>query len=111
MLRTSLSIGSQADAVAFELTVSNDGEEPASLSFRDSERVRFTVEPAGGGDPVWRSDEGQMFAQMLGQERIPPGHSVSFGEIWDNPSSGEFHVVGEVACTDHDLKTERDFSV
>lgn len=111
MLQTSLSVGPQADDVVFELTVRNDSDEDAVLSFRDGQRTRFTVEPAGGGETVWRSDEGKMFMQMLGEETVPAGTSTTFGEVWESPEPGQYQVVGEVTCEGRDLEAEAEFSV
>lgn len=111
MLQTSLSVGPQAEDVAFELTVRNDGDEDVVLSFRDGQRTRFTVEPAGGGDLVWRSDEEKMFIQMLGEETLPAGTSTTFGDVWESPDSGEYRVVGELTCEDRELSADAEFSV
>jgi hypothetical protein len=111
MLRTSMGVGTQPDAVAFELTVSNDGDEAATLSFRTGQRTRFTVRPTDGGDAVWVSDADQMFMQMLGEESVPAGTSISFGETWESPQAGDYHVEGEVTCEDEELTAEAEFSV
>lgn len=111
MLRTTLSVGSRTDAVVFELTVANDADEDATLSFSDGQRTRFTVEPAGGGDAVWRSDAEKMFMQVLGDESIPAGESATFGEVWESPDPGEYRVVGEVTCTGETLEADAEFSV
>lgn len=111
MLHTTVSVDTQPAGVAFELTVSNDGDDAASLEFRSGQRTRFTVRPADGGDPVWVSDAGRMFMQMLGQESVPAGDSVSFGEVWESPPGGEYRVQGEVTCEDEQLTAEAEFSV
>ena len=111
MLRTSMSVDSRSDAVAFELAVSNEGDDGERLSFRTGQRTRFTVRPAAGGDPVWVSDADQMFMQMLGEESVPAGTAISFGETWESPAPGEYRVEGEVTCEDEELTAEAEFSV
>lgn len=111
MLTTSLSVRPQSDAVAFELTVSNDGDESATLSFRTGQRTRFTVTPADGGDAVWRSDADRMFTQVLGEETVPAGDAVTFGEVWESPAPGEYRVEGEVTSDDEELTARSEFSV
>lgn len=111
MLDTTLDVAADSDHVAFGLTVTNDGEDEVTLSFSDGQRTRFTVTPASGGDAVWRSDEGQMFMQMLGEETVPAGDSLVFGAEWESPEPGEYEVVGEVTCSDHELSAEETFSV
>lgn len=111
MLDCTLSVDTRSDAVAFELAVTNEGGEDASLSFRDGQRVRFTVESADGGGTVWRSDEGQMFVQVLGEEQIPAGTAISFGEVWENPESGDYRVHGEITSDDEALTADEEFSV
>lgn len=111
MLTASLDVGVESDGVTFELVVENESDETDTLSFRTGQRTRFIVTPVGGGEPVWISDADQMFMQMLGEETVPAHGSVSFGEVWKSPESGEYRVEGEVTCDDESLTAETEFSV
>ena len=109
MLESSLHSRQRDDALAFELTVENHGDEPVELSFADGQRVRVAVYPADADDdasPIWRSDADQMFAQVLGSETVPAGESVTFDAAWQSPEPGEYLAVGEVTCQDRELDAE-----
>jgi len=98
MLETTIDAEPREGAVEFTLRVANQGADDVELSFSDSQRVRVTVSPVGEDEPCWRSDEGQMFAQMLSSETVPAGEEVDFEAVWDDPEPGEYRAVGEVVC-------------
>lgn len=114
MLETTLSTQPTGESLAFELTVKNHGEEAVELSFSDAQRVRVSVYSADAATddaPRWRSDEGQLFAQISGTETVPAGSSNQFETAWKTPDSGEYRVVGEVTCQEHSLQDELTFLV
>lgn len=109
MLETSLAVDVGADAVEFVATVENAGDDPAELRFSDGQRVSVVVRD--GDRTVWRSDEGQMFAQMLGSDEVPPGGSVQYEATLSNPSPGDYAAEATVVARDRDLTAEATFSV
>ncbi|MEF8800547.1 MAG: BsuPI-related putative proteinase inhibitor [Halolamina sp.] len=113
MLETTIDAEPGDDAVAFSLRVENRGDDDVALSFSDSQRVRISVFSAenDAAEPIWRSDEGQMFAQMLGSEPVPAGESVEFREEWVEPAPGTYRAVGDVVCRERELQDETTFSV
>ena len=113
MLETSIDAHPGDDAVAFDLRVENRADEDAELAFSDSQRVRVSAVPADADDaePRWRSDDEQMFMQVLGSETVPGGGSIAYREEWENPESGTYRAVGEVVCRERDLQAETTFSV
>lgn len=122
MLETSLDARASNDAVSFDLLVENRGDEDVEFSFSDSQRIRVSVVPADvdlGEAPVdvddvetrWRSDEGQMFMQVLGSETVPAGGRLEYGATWDNPDPGEFRAVGEIVCRERELQDGTTFTV
>lgn len=113
MLETTIDAEPGDDAVAFTLCVENRGEEDVALSFSDSQRVRVSVFTAetDAAEPIWRSDEGQLFAQMLGSETVPAGERIEFREEWVEPAPGTYRAVGDVVCRERELQDETTFSV
>jgi hypothetical protein len=111
MLETDIEAEPRGGAVTFTLRVTNHGTDDVELAFSDSQRVRVTVSPVGEDEPCWRSDEGQMFAQMLGSETVPADGAVAFEVVWKAPELGEYRAVGEVVCREEELQTETTFSV
>jgi hypothetical protein len=109
MLETTIEAAPRGGAVEFTIRVVNRGDEDVELSFSDSQRVRVTA--YDGDDPHWRSDEGQLFAQMLGSETVPAGEECVFEAIWDAPEPGEYRVVGDVLCQEEALRAETTVSV
>ena len=108
MLEPSLESHPRGDALAFELTVENTGDEAVELSFADAQRVRVSVYPAGADEaaPIWRSDADQMFAQVMGSETVSAGESRTFDAAWSDPDPGEYYVVAELCCRDRTLRAE-----
>jgi hypothetical protein len=111
MLETTIDAESRGGAVTFTVRVTNHGEDPVELQFSDSQRVRVTVYPEDDEAPTWRSDEGRMFAQMLGSERVPAGEELVFEEVWEDPEVGEYRAVADVVSREADLRAETTFAV
>ncbi len=131
MLETTLEAHPTDGAVTFDLRVENRGTEDVELSFSDSQRIRVSVVPAdvddaatpgnvddaaapGDADDVdtrWRSDEGEMFMQVLGSETVPAGGQLGFEASWEDPEPGEYRAVGEIVCRERELRDEAAFEV
>lgn len=125
MLETSLAVEVAADAVRFDLAVTNAGAEPVDLTFRTGQRAEFAVYEAGpapspddpaatadaDGEPVWRAGRGRMFTQMLGQETVEPGETRHYEDAWESPDAGSYRVIGEVTASDHNLRAAASFEV
>jgi hypothetical protein len=65
------------EPIAFTLTVTNAGGRPQALAFATAQRFDLVVRDRSGRE-VWRWSVGQMFAQVLGQETIPPGGVLTY---------------------------------
>jgi hypothetical protein len=61
----------QGEPVTLTLRVVNRGLEPVSLQFRDAQRYDLVVQDPQGHE-VWRWAAGRVFAQILGEETLPP---------------------------------------
>jgi len=76
----------QGQAIQMSLTVTNRGNQPLILSFSDSQRYDFTIicgPDARCAGPIWQWSRDKVFAQVLGQESLAPGQSVTYSETWD----------------------------
>ncbi len=109
MLTAALSTTRTDAGVVFRLTVENEGDDPITLSFRNSKRADFVVRD--GEDEVWRWSDGQMFAQMLGSETIEPGTERVFEGAWEEPTTGEYTAVGCLEADEADVEAEADLSL
>ena len=108
MLATSISATTNGD-VALSLTVENEGTEPVELPFRTAQRADFVA--YRDGEEVWRWSDGRMFAQVLGEERLNPGETLTVDATWDAPPSGEYRVVGELVARGVDVASETTVTV
>lgn len=97
------------DAVAFRLSVSNAGDEPVELRFRDGQAAEFVV--LADDEPVWRWSDGRMFTQALWGERLASGESVTYDGVWETPEPGGYEAVGSLAATNADVEARSRFSV
>ncbi|AEN06171.1 hypothetical protein Halar_2517 [halophilic archaeon DL31] len=111
MLETTIDAQQCGDIVAFAIRITNPDDEDVELSFSDSQRVRVVVYSTTEDEPRWRSDEDQLFMQMLGSQVIRAGDETIFEETWGEPEPGEYRAVGEVVCSGRELRTETEFSV
>jgi hypothetical protein len=111
MLTATLDVDTDGDAVGFTLTVTNEGDEPVSLTFSDSQRFDFVVSDADGDTERWRWSRGQMFGQLLGSETFDPEESVSYEAEWAAPDPGSYVVRGELVDTEDSASAETSFSV
>jgi hypothetical protein len=75
-LTTDRAVYSPGDAVEMTLTVSNRAKRAVTFRFRDARRFDFIIETKGKS--LWRWSDGRMFAQVLGEERLPPGDSLTY---------------------------------
>lgn len=106
MLDTSLSATVSDDEIRLELTVTNLGGDPVSLTFPTGQRAEFTafdvatdVNSDVHGDAVaWRYGEDRLFTQAFGTETLEPAASATYEATWSNPPSGTYRIVGEVVA-------------
>lgn len=99
----------ETDHVSFVFTVENDGDESATLSFRNSGTADFVV--LDSEDERWRWSQGRMFAQMLQSEELAPGESVTYEGEWGSPESGSYTGVATLEAENHDCEARAEFSV
>lgn len=95
--------------VTFSFTVTNTGDDPVSLQFRDSCRADFAVYE--DGEENWRWSEGQMFMQVLQETSLAPGERETFEATWDDPKSGTYTGRAELEAANHTCEAETTFSV
>lgn len=88
-------------AVAFVFTVTNDGSEPADLTFRSGLRAEVVV--SEGETEVWRWSDGRLFTQAVETETVGPSGSVRFELRWADPEPGTYTATASLAAADADL--------
>ena len=91
------------DTIFLDLTVANPTEAPVTLRFSSGQRYDFTILDAAGASVwTWSADKG--FIQVLGEERIEPGETLTFGETFAGElAPGRYTVRGFVPALDRVL--------
>lgn len=97
------------DAVEFALTVTNTGDEPATLDFRSGLTADFAV--VDGDEDVWRWSDGRMFTQALQTETLAPGENVVYTATWAEPVPGSYVTVARLEATNADVESRAEFDV
>ncbi|WP_435077893.1 BsuPI-related putative proteinase inhibitor [Halococcus sp. AFM35] len=108
-LTGSLDTRVETDRVSFSFTVANDGDDPVTLSFRDSCSADFAV--LDGEDERWRWSRGRMFTQALQSESLDPGESVTYEGKWQNPDAGTHTAVATLEAENHDCEARVEIAV
>lgn len=111
MLTATLDVETDDDTARFTLTVSNESDDPVSLTFSDSQRVDFVVRDSEADTERWRWSEGQLFAQMLGSETLDPGESVEYDAEWSADDAGSFVCRAELVDNATSASAESAFSL
>jgi hypothetical protein len=111
MLTATLDVETDGDTARFGLTVTNEGDETASLTFSDGQRADFVVRDAEAGTERWRWSEGRMFPQMLGTEDLAPGETVTYDAEWNAPAGGSYVCRGELVDDANGASAEASFSL
>lgn len=97
------------DRVEFVVRITNTGDTPIELEFRDGLAVDVTVER--DDEAVWRWSEGRMVTQALWSERLGPGEATTYEARWDDPTPGRYEAVASLAATNTDVEARAPFEV
>lgn len=110
-LSTSMEVEVADGTVRFVLHVTNSSAQPITLEFANAQRYDFEVEDASAGK-LWRWSDGQMFAQMLGEEVIPAGSTRDFTASWQyGKREGRFDAVGRVTAMNRRIEQRTEFEI
>ncbi|WP_435195561.1 BsuPI-related putative proteinase inhibitor [Natronomonas sp. EA1] len=109
MLTGSLDV-TVGEGVTFRFTVTNAGDDPVTVTFRDSCQADFVVVDLDG-EEVWRFSRGRLFTQVMQPARFEPGEEAVFEEAWPEPESGDYTAIAELRVQERDVRAETPFSV
>src|SRR5262245_54826820 len=112
LLTASKAVYTEGEPVELALQVVNRGPRPVTLQFRDSQRYDFLIRNAQGQE-VWRWSANQMFAQMLGQETLPPdGGNLTYRVVARATlRRGSYTITGVVPATDAQLSASLEVTI
>jgi len=87
----------QGEPIKLTIHVINRGTEPATLHFLSAQRYDVAVKNLKGQE-IWRWLNGQMFAQVMGEETLQPGRRAWTNRITvrERLSPGRYTVIGTI---------------
>lgn len=111
-LVASLDVRVQGDTVDLGLYVANATTEPVELEFVTAQRYDFAVLSADGSE-LWRWSSDQMFAQVLGSERVAAGEIVEYRARWEaaEVGAGRYIAEGEVVSQNRPVSLRTEFEL
>ena len=102
----------QGEPIKLTLHVTNRGTEPATLHFLSAQRYDVAVKNLEGQE-IRRWSNGQMFAQVMGEETLQPGrrartHRITVRERF---SPGRYTVIGMIPAQEELLSESITISI
>lgn len=100
------------EPVKLRLQVTNEAREEIRLQFKESQRFDFILGDSEGKE-VWRWSEGQMFAQVLGEEILGPRRKslIYTAEFRGKLQPGTYKVSGVIVSRGLSLSSSMVISV
>jgi len=96
-LTTDKTIYAPGETIRMTLVVANHTPDEVILRFRNAQRFDFLIDQER--KPIWRWSKGRMFAQVLGEERLRPGESMTFFAKFDEKlQPGKYHITGMIVA-------------
>ena len=99
-----------APVVTFLLEVTNKTGKMVELNFASAQTHDFAVLDARGKE-IWRWSAQQMFTQVLRNEPLARGGSVTFSEEWRDARPGTYTLVASAASSNHPIEERTTFTV
>ncbi len=91
------------EPIAIRLDVTNRTDTVVVFHFSDGQRYDFLIRDEGG-ETRWRWSADKSFIQVLGDEQLAPGDTLTYQERFAGPlSSGTYAVVGALVATNFPL--------
>lgn len=98
------------DDVAFDVTVTNEGDDPVELTFQSGLDVDVAVYERSDDEPVWRWSDDRMFTQAVQTCTIEPDDRLERTYTWPDPPSGEYEAVATLA-NERDVEARTELTV
>ena len=102
----------QGEPIKLTLHVINRGTEPVTLHFLSAQRYDVAVKNLEGQE-IWRWSNGQMFAQVMGEETLQPGRRAWTNRITVREcfSAGRYTVIGTIPAQEELLSESITISI
>ena len=99
-----------APVVTFLLEVTNKTAKLVELNFPSAQTHDFAVLDATERE-VWRWSRERMFTQVLRNEPLARGASITFSEEWRDAKPGTYTLVASTMSTNHPIEERTSFTV
>jgi hypothetical protein len=111
-LVASLDVRVLGDTVDMGLHVANAAADPVELEFATAQRYDFAVLTLEG-EEVWRWSSDQMFAQVLGSERVGNGNTLEYRATWPAaaPAPGRYIAEGQLVAQNRPVTLRTEFEL
>ena len=87
------------EPIVLRVEVTNGTDEPVVLEFSTGQRYDFVMDGAEGGT-AWRWSADKAFIQVLGEEQLAPGESLTYEERFEGSlAAGTYTVVAMLVAT------------
>ena len=112
LLKADKSTYALGEPIALTLEVANRGPRPVTLQFPTAQRYDIVVHDSQGRE-VWRWSAGQMFAQVLGEEILPPGSvALTYGvTLRERFAPGRYTAVGIIPAEGAPISASLDLTI
>ncbi len=91
------------ESIAMRLNVTHRADTSVVFHFSDGQRYDFPIQDEAG-ETRWRWSADKSFIQVLGEEHLAPGDTLTYQEHFEGPlSSGTYAVVGALVATNFPL--------
>ena len=91
------------EPIAMRLNVTNRADTSVVFHFSDGQRYDFLIQDVSG-ETLWRWAADKGFVQVLGEEVLGPGETLTFSETFEGQlASGTYAVVGKLVATNFRL--------
>jgi hypothetical protein len=93
------------DGLRFYFTITNTGDDPIELQFRDGQSVEFVV--LENGTECWRRSDSRLFTQAIRSERLAPEKPAIYECEWSTAESGRYTARATLCAENYDCSAER----
>ena len=91
------------EPISLALDVTNQDDTVITFEFASGQRHDFEI-TSEAGKLLWRWSADKGFIQVLGEEQLAPGDTLTYQERFEGPlSSGTYAVVGALVSTNFPL--------
>ncbi len=99
------------EPIVLRLEVTNRTEAPVTPEFSNGQRFDFVIQDEAGGS-AWRWSADKAFIQVLGEEQLAPGESLTYEERFEGSLQvGTYTVLGTLVASDEPLEARTTFAV